>query len=136
LREAHNANPHVIPILLQPVSEWPDKTNSNPRGIGSEPEARDYVFFSRSLWEAKGVEWVKEVQEEVQRKECARRECRKVEAHKGEYKVCAGCRASWYCGKECQEKDWKTGGHKRRCKEERNIRDLTEKMGKGMQWGK
>jgi hypothetical protein len=136
LREGNKANTHVVDMLLAPVESWPSGPNQSPRGLGSEPEAMDYVFFSKSLWEqAEPREWVRSQADEVAKRECNARDCRKVEAQRGEYKVCSGCRTSWYCGTECQANDWKLG-HKRRCKEERNIRELTEKLGKGMQWGK
>ena len=136
LREGNKANGHVVDLLLTPVADWPTGPNQSPRGLGSEPEASDYVFFSRKLWEEEAsLAWVKSVADAVAKRECSARDCRKVEETRGAYKVCAGCRASWYCGKECQANDWKIG-HKRRCKEERSIRELTEKMGKGMQWGK
>jgi membrane protease subunit (stomatin/prohibitin family) len=32
-------------------------------------------------------------------------------------KLCSGCRVAWYCGSECSHADWKTGGHRRVCKE-------------------
>lgn len=136
LREGYKANNHVVDQLVAPPSTWPSTPNQNPRGLGSAPEALDYIFFSRSLWEqGDAVQWVKDTANDVAKRECSARECRKVEGERHEYKVCDGCRASWYCGKECQLKDWKSG-HKRRCKEEKNIRELTEKMGQGMQWGK
>lgn len=136
LREGNKANSHAVDLLLAPVADWPTGPNQSPRGLGSEPEAMDYVFFARKLWEEEDARaWVHETAADVAKRECSARDCRKVEAEKGDYKVCAGCRASWYCGTECQASDWKIG-HKRRCKEERNIRELTEKMGKGMQWGK
>ncbi|TGZ81316.1 hypothetical protein EX30DRAFT_364003 [Ascodesmis nigricans] len=134
LREAHNANSHVIPILVLPSSDWPKKTNQNPRGLGSEPEARDYVFFAGDLWEGEPRQWVVDVAKEVERRECARRECRKVEPEKGRYKMCGGCHATWYCGQECQVADWKLGGHKRRCKEEKNIREITASLSRRV-WG-
>lgn len=135
LREAHNANSHVIPILVKPAEEWPRKTNTNPRGLGSEPEAKDYVYFAGGLWEGEPRSWVVDVAREVERRECARRECRKVESRKGEWKMCGGCEATWYCGVECQGLDWKAG-HRRRCKEEKNIREITKSLSSGMQWGK
>ncbi|KAI5799892.1 hypothetical protein EDC01DRAFT_777085 [Geopyxis carbonaria] len=136
LREGHKANAHVVEQLLAPQSSWPTGTNQSPRGLGSEPEALDYIFYSRSLWEDEAVmKWVRGTADEVAKRECSARECRKVESARGEYKMCAGCRASWYCGTDCQAVDWRAG-HRRRCKEEKNIRELTEKMGKGMQWGK
>ncbi|CCX13093.1 hypothetical protein FPQ18DRAFT_392507 [Pyronema domesticum] len=136
LREGFMANSHVVNLLLTDSSTWPSGPNQNPRGLGSEPEAMDYIFFSRQLWQDEdSLKWVRDCAAEVQKRECSARECRKVEAEKGEYKMCSGCRASWYCGTDCQAADWKSG-HKRRCKEERNIRELTEQMGKGMQWGK
>jgi hypothetical protein len=30
-------------------------------------------------------------------------------------KKCGGCLLRVYCGKECQRKDWKDGGHKKEC---------------------
>ncbi|KAA8895436.1 hypothetical protein FN846DRAFT_339213 [Sphaerosporella brunnea] len=136
MREGNKANGHVVDMLLAAVETWPSGPNQSPRGLGSEPEAMDYIFFGKKLWEGEEPrEWVRSIADEVAKRECSARDCRKVEAHRGEYKVCSGCRASWYCGTECQANDWKIG-HKRRCKEERNIRELTEKMGKGMQWGK
>jgi len=136
LREGNKANGHVVDVLLSPAETWPTGPNQSPRGLGSEPEAMDYIFFSRKLWEKEDVqEWVRNSADEVARRECSARDCRKVESRKGEYTVCAACKASWYCGTECQANDWKIG-HKRRCKEEKNIRELTEKMGQGMQWGK
>lgn len=32
-------------------------------------------------------------------------------------KICAGCRVARYCSKECSRRHWKTGGHKKECKE-------------------
>jgi hypothetical protein len=29
---------------------------------------------------------------------------------------CSGCLLRVYCGKECQVKDWKDGGHKKECR--------------------
>jgi len=136
LREGNKANNHVVDLLLAPVDTWPSGPNPSPRGLGSEPEAMDYVFFAKKLWEAEEPrEWIRATADDIAKRECSARDCRKVELERGEYKVCAGCRATWYCGTECQATDWRIG-HKRRCKEERNIRELTEKMGKGMQWGK
>lgn len=135
MREGNKANGHVVDILLKPRDQWPGSPNQSPRGLGSEPEAMDYVFFAQALWEPENVlEWLRGAADEMARRECSARDCRKVEDQRGDYKLCSGCRASWYCGPECQLKDWKNG-HKRRCKEEKNIRELTEKMGKGMQWG-
>ena len=33
-----------------------------------------------------------------------------------ELKKCGACRVAHYCSKECQERHWKEGGHKRTCK--------------------
>jgi hypothetical protein len=33
-----------------------------------------------------------------------------------ELKKCGACRVAHYCSRECQEKHWKEGGHKRTCK--------------------
>lgn len=137
LREGNKANPHFLDLVLSNPSKWPKSPDPSPRGLGSIPEASDYLFFSAPLWKKDEVrEWVRNAADEVAKRECSARDCRKVESKRGEWKVCAGCRGSWYCGKECQEKDWKAGGHKKRCKREREIRELTEKMGKGVNWGK
>lgn len=34
----------------------------------------------------------------------------------GDLMKCGKCRVALYCSRECQEKDWKEGGHKRACK--------------------
>lgn len=137
LREGHKANPHVLEILLSPEDAWPTKPDPTPRGLGSMPEAADYVFFARALWaRPEAQQWVKAEENDVRRKECSNRNCKKVEETRGQWKVCAGCRGAWYCGTECQAEDWKLHGHRRRCKKEREIRELTEKMGKGVNWGR
>ena len=43
-------------------------------------------------------------------------------------KRCVGCGNVAYCGKECQAKDWKEGGHKRYCRRKK----IDGKVGKGM----
>ena len=40
---------------------------------------------------------------------------------------CSGCRVVWYCGPECQKKDWREGGenkHKLQCPRIKEQRDL------------
>lgn len=51
-------------------------------------------------------------------------ECATCEAI-GATKICAGCKASRYCSGECQSRHWKTGGHKKECKE---IQRLAKEM--------
>lgn len=61
-------------------------------------------------------EWFSESAEEVTKKACDAVDCGKVEEKLGEWKLCKGCMEWWYCGRECQVRDWKVGGHKSVCK--------------------
>lgn len=76
-------------------------------------------------------EWLIESEEEVKRKACDAIGCGKVEDTVGALSLCNGCREWWYCGTECQKRDWKEGGHKKVCKEtkiaamkEKEVEDL------------
>jgi hypothetical protein len=40
--------------------------------------------------------------------------CRAVEGEQGQLWLCSGCMAVRYCGKACQQKDWK--GHRAGCR--------------------
>ena len=41
--------------------------------------------------------------------------CEGCEQNSPAYKVCAKCKAVFYCSRECQINDWKKGGHKDNC---------------------
>merc|ERR1712098_370097 len=49
-------------------------------------------------------------------KRCSNKFCGKIEAQPREFQKCARCGVVYYCSKNCQKKDWKKGGHKKRCK--------------------
>ncbi|VDB92129.1 unnamed protein product [Peniophora sp. CBMAI 1063] len=58
-----------------------------------------------------------DVEENVQRDGCAWREC-EFHGVKGvgpKLMGCKGCGEVRYCGRECQRRDWRAGGHKTRC---------------------
>lgn len=40
--------------------------------------------------------------------------CNKLENKKGEHKACSGCKLKFYCNRDCQLADWKSG-HKAQC---------------------
>lgn len=42
--------------------------------------------------------------------------------------ACTGCQCAFYCGVECQTRDWNSGGHKDACHLYRELSDLTAKM--------
>jgi len=41
--------------------------------------------------------------------------CKRTESAPGIFKSCKACRLVYYCGKECQVRDWKQGGHRKVC---------------------
>ncbi|KZV70226.1 hypothetical protein PENSPDRAFT_651749 [Peniophora sp. CONT] len=48
---------------------------------------------------------------------CAWKDCRYyTEKPETATRTCAGCDEVRYCGKPCQQSDWKEGGHKLRCR--------------------
>eukprot|EP00698_Gefionella_okellyi_P003586 TRINITY_DN13370_c0_g1_i1.p1 TRINITY_DN13370_c0_g1~~TRINITY_DN13370_c0_g1_i1.p1 ORF type:complete len:322 (-),score=66.74 TRINITY_DN13370_c0_g1_i1:106-1071(-) len=47
---------------------------------------------------------------------CDNLSCDKVETQPNEFKCCARCSRTFYCGRECQMLDWTTFGHKLLCK--------------------
>ena len=47
------------------------------------------------------------------------------EQSKSTFKVCDGCKWTYYCSKSCQRADWKCGDHKIACRARRNMCDLT-----------
>lgn len=70
------------------------------------------------VWNVPGVkEWLLENEEEIKKRACDAVGCGNVEEAVGILKACSGCRGWWYCGIECQTRDWKEGGHRRVCKE-------------------
>lgn len=46
-------------------------------------------------------------------------------------KFCTGCRVARYCSKECSVKHWKTGGHKKVCKELQRVAALESSSSAG-----
>ena len=57
-------------------------------------------------------------------------ECKCCGASDVPLKVCAGCKVVWYCGPECQKKDWKEGGenkHKIQCPRIKEQREIEKK---------
>jgi hypothetical protein len=64
---------------------------------------------------------------------CSSRECYKTEHFDTPpYQKCSGCSVPPYCSKECQKLDWKAR-HKAICKQAKEQRDKTAKVGKMMQ---
>ena len=54
--------------------------------------------------------------------------CNQVTERK-DMKKCVACKSVCYCSKECQRKDWQSGGHEQHCEEFlRNVRDTTAKL--------
>lgn len=56
---------------------------------------------------------------------CAHAPCRKQ--NDGSFKVCAGCKVFYYCGKDCQRKHW-SEGHKRECNGDHWIKEFLPKL--------
>lgn len=100
--------------------------------MGSKAEANDYVVFCGSMWKKspEAREWLKTCAEEIAKKTCDGPGCRKMEETLKEFKACGGCKEKYYCGVECQTKDWKEGGHKARCRKNREYAAHVKAMGR------
>ncbi|KAJ7071888.1 hypothetical protein B0H15DRAFT_84403 [Mycena belliarum] len=55
-----------------------------------------------------------ESSEYVALKACDNSECNKI-LPRSALERCAACKASYYCGRSCQTRDWRLGGHKKAC---------------------
>ncbi|KAI0314552.1 hypothetical protein OF83DRAFT_438574 [Amylostereum chailletii] len=94
LRPQNGPVPHMYTRLLRAWEQFGERARVD--------EAAERVRFERI--EAKKAKW------------CAWKQC---EYHEKEPATpmlkCSGCHKVRYCDKACQRRDWKEGGHKRRC---------------------
>ncbi|KAH8150231.1 uncharacterized protein LAJ45_05918 [Morchella importuna] len=125
LRRAYHSNTYIYQALSTgrtTISYHQNKLRS---------QLTFYLMYKR-VWDVPGMkEWLVESEGEVKKKACDAIGCGKVEETVGALRLCNGCREWWYCGTECQKRDWKRGGHKKLCKEtktaatkEKEIEDL------------
>ncbi|KAI5839759.1 hypothetical protein DFP73DRAFT_587413 [Morchella snyderi] len=133
LRIAHHSNPYYYPLLLAGVSHsikaydlrglcfslQPRGLHDNFTGVRVD-DAAEYHMRNKELWGGKIVKgWLAGCEEEVKRRACDAIDCGKVEERVGMWGMCARCKEWWYCGLECQRRDWEAGNHKKVCKESR-----------------
>ncbi|KZV74107.1 hypothetical protein PENSPDRAFT_236311 [Peniophora sp. CONT] len=94
--------------------------------VQAEPKCQQLITAWIKLGNVLGLQEEKEgVEYERERKRvaqlCAWREC---EFHEKKppaaTRTCAGCSEVRYCSRECQQMDWKRGGHKQLCKRLKN----------------
>ncbi|KAJ6524403.1 hypothetical protein DFH09DRAFT_186434 [Mycena vulgaris] len=63
----------------------------------------------------------------VPKKMCDNLACSKKDV-KDDFRMCSGCKHSYYCSKECQNADWRAGRHKPACLvHRRGAHNLTER---------
>ncbi|KAL7268299.1 hypothetical protein RUND412_009086 [Rhizina undulata] len=130
VRLGHSANEHILPILLSSPSKYPTKQDFSPRSMGSRPEANNYVFVSGDLWKPEEVrEWLRVASKDFGKKTCDGPGCTNVEERICQFQVCSGCRKSFYCGRDCQTKDWREGGHRPKCKREQKLQERIRRAG-------
>lgn len=130
LRDGYLLNKHIATLILNDPSTYPTTPDFEPRMMGSSAEANDYIVFCGSMWKnsPEAREWLKSCAEEIAKKKCDGPGCEKIEGRLKEFKLCGGCKERYYCGVECQTKDWKEN-HKARCKKEREYAAAVRAMG-------
>ncbi|KAA8894429.1 hypothetical protein FN846DRAFT_415507 [Sphaerosporella brunnea] len=116
LRRAYHANPFLSRMVRR--EEQVRVEGSDYAGKQLAQEGMLYVHRFIRIWvNVPGLEdWLKTCKDDVEMRQCDALGCKNMEDSEGRLSVCARCRQAWYCGVECQKKDWNAGGHKRRCK--------------------
>lgn len=131
LKYAYMANKHILTLLVKDPSTYSKTPDMSPRMMGSMAQANDYVVYCGSSWKksAEAREWLKDSAKEIAKKKCDGPGCEKIEERLGCFKACGGCKDEFYCGVECQKKDWTEGGHKKKCKSKREYAAMVKAMG-------
>ncbi|KAI0311524.1 hypothetical protein OF83DRAFT_750835 [Amylostereum chailletii] len=98
-----------------------DKIRALPSRQSRNKMANMWVFFGEGVGLDEATERARGKVEEPLKLQgppyCHWKECEfYAKEPRKEMLRCSGCSSVQYCGKECQEKDWKDGGHKRLCK--------------------
>ena len=92
----------------EPAASWGRLCNKMERWMSEEKHRKTRSAQRRGLsaLELEVFEgWApgpKEVQVATRLRRCSNPACTKLERRVGEFKLCARCKTTWYCGPECQ----------------------------------
>lgn len=129
LRRAYNSNPFIFQLIIE--KDLSTFSGGDAYEYIHKQSGMMYVGrFKRILRTEELQQWFRASEGDVKKRICDAVECGKVEEEVGKMKLCKGCMQWWYCGVECQTRDWKVGGHKRTCKSS-NRRAMMEVAGYG-----
>jgi hypothetical protein len=105
--------PHQDPRLLSTLQMLSETTGACSKGEWTyifERMNGIFVFLSLMADEYRDVVLKSDVNYKVSQPAIG---CALCGQNEGKLKMCQGCKSTYYCGKDCQKKDWKT--HKKVC---------------------
>ncbi|KAJ7051757.1 hypothetical protein C8F01DRAFT_1262545 [Mycena amicta] len=116
----------VLEEILPPLTIFRSFLESTKDAVRKARElAEQSSLFSRSVlsaaWEnlfslqdSFSMQLVEYCDRDTVLKACDNMKCQRV-AVREHFKCCSGCKIMNYCGRECQQHDWKAGGHREKC---------------------